>query len=173
MRLEEEKDFFNDLCRGNYERIFRYLLVKVHDYEAAQDLLQNVFLVAWEKRYLLAEHPNPVGFLYLTARNKALTYLRQQKNSPLPLEEDEVMTVTVEPWEILERRRDKNIDENIYVASVVNLLSEPDRELYEKYYLRSQPVKTIAAAAGISETAVRMRLLRLRQRVKKIVKTLF
>ena len=92
MDAEMEKLFFNQLCQENYKRILQYLVVKVHDYDIAEDLIQGVFLVAWEKRAILVSHPNPPGFLYTTARNKALVYLRQRQKEPLPLGRIEPLT---------------------------------------------------------------------------------
>ncbi|MDO4541907.1 MAG: sigma-70 family RNA polymerase sigma factor [Bacillota bacterium] len=166
MVTEREQAFFISLCQENYERIFKYLVVRIHDHSVAEDIIQSVFLAAWEKISYLPEHPNPVGFLYITARNQAASYLRQQKKRPLPLEEREAPATVGDLDRELEVMRDRAIDEGSYVEKILSTLSPESAKLYCKFYREGREVKEIAAEEGVSPTAIRMRLLRLRQRVK-------
>lgn len=63
--------FFDGLCEDYYEKVLRYLYAALADEQAARDTVQEVFLVAWQKREALLTHPNPGGFLFLTAKNLA------------------------------------------------------------------------------------------------------
>lgn len=170
MATESETAFFEALCRDHYKRIFQYLVVKVHDYGAAEDLTQNVFAVAWEKRQTLLAHENPLGFLYVTAQNLAFAYLRKAKKAPLPLSDSfDPADVDGDVAETLAKEADAKIDEGAYVNDVLNALPLATMTLYREYYVEKHSIKEIAQAYGVSEVSVRMRLVRLRKRVKKEV----
>lgn len=174
MDAEMEKLFFNQLCQENYKRILQYLVVKVHDYDIAEDLIQGVFLVAWEKRAILVSHPNPPGFLYTTARNKALVYLRQRQKEPLPLGEDwEFPSAEEDIDDFLAGEADRAIDEGRYIQRALAPLNYRDKRLYQDFYLENRSVRDIAGEEGVAEVTVRMRLMRLRQKVKKEAKKIF
>ncbi len=66
--LEDIDAFFQKLCEENYADLGNFLLVLTKDREQAQDILQETFIVAWQKRQKLILHPNPAGFLFQTAR---------------------------------------------------------------------------------------------------------
>ena len=66
--LEDIDAFFQKLCEENYTDLGNFLLVLTKDREQAQDILQETFIVAWQKRQKLISHPNPAGFLFQTAR---------------------------------------------------------------------------------------------------------
>ncbi|MEG2148251.1 MAG: sigma-70 family RNA polymerase sigma factor [Clostridiales bacterium] len=162
--------FFENLCKQYYKRIFQYLMVKVHDPEVAADLVQNTFLVAWEKRNTLAKHENPLGFLYVTAQNIAFSYLRQAKKAPTPLPEGYTpCTDDHDLFETIEKQRDNNIDETKYVDTILKTLPLSTKELYQNYYIDKLSISEIAKNHHSTEVAVRMRLVRLRKRIKKEV----
>lgn len=165
-----ETAFFEQLCEKYYTPIYRYCMVRVNDTAVAEDLTQDVFAVAWNEREKLTRHENPPGFLYRTAQNLALAYLRKKKKSPLPLSEEyEAASPEGDISEVLEREADARIDETVYVEPVLSALSPESYGLYCDYYLDHRSVRDLARERHISEAALRMRLLRLRRQVKKMV----
>lgn len=68
MKNRSDRTFFEQLCEKYYTPVFRYCMVRLNDISAAEDLTQDVFVVAWKNRRELRHHENPPGFLYLTAR---------------------------------------------------------------------------------------------------------
>jgi len=67
---------------------------------------------------------------------------------------------------------DRNIDETAYTDQVIGSLSSSNNELYRQRYIERKPIREIAKEQGTSETAMRMRLVRLRREIQKIVKKL-
>ena len=51
--LENIDAFFQKLCEENYADLGNFLLVLTKDREQAQDILQETFIVAWQKRQKL------------------------------------------------------------------------------------------------------------------------
>lgn len=162
--------FFNQLCETYYTRIYRYCMVRLHDAAGAEDLTQEVFVVAWTRRKDLMVHENPPGFLYVTAQNLTLARLRKQKKEPLPLSEDyDAPSLDGDAFAQWYREVDEKIDEGEYLAPILAALSPESLALYRDYYIAHRPLKEIAREQGVSEVALRMRLVRLRRRVKKLI----
>ena len=72
---------FEEICRENYARIYNYILAKTGKKEAAEDIAQDVFLIALRKGDAFLHHEKPVAFLYVTARNLILEYYKKTKAS--------------------------------------------------------------------------------------------
>jgi len=47
--------------------------------ESTEDLIQEVFIAAYEKGEAFLRHEKPAAFLYKTARNMTVTYLKNLK----------------------------------------------------------------------------------------------
>jgi RNA polymerase sigma factor (sigma-70 family) len=71
---------FTELYGRHSQRVYAYLLRMTGDGAAAQDLLQDVFL----KFYAAATQDllvtNPGGFIFMTARNVCLNWIRDKKS---------------------------------------------------------------------------------------------
>lgn len=64
-------DNFEELYTNCYWLVYRYVRHMIEkDLAAAEDVTQEVFLVAYQKWQEVRRHPNQKGFLLLTAKNK-------------------------------------------------------------------------------------------------------
>lgn len=117
-------------------------------------------------------HEKPVAFLYTTARNLVLEYYKQDKYTLVQEAEPErsdIIAFEREPYEELCRQRSNSINEEACRKQVLRKLKPKERDLYRKYYIDKKPMKTIAGEFHMSETAVRMKYMRIRRKVQKIV----
>ncbi|GHU89378.1 hypothetical protein FACS1894202_07420 [Clostridia bacterium] len=63
--------FYEKLCLESYEEISNYCHAIMRDYPYdAEDCVQNTFLSALENIIPLYSHPNPLAWLYTTAKNR-------------------------------------------------------------------------------------------------------
>lgn len=166
----EERLFLEKLCEEYYEKILRYLYGVLGDESAARDCAQDVFLTACQKSDSLRRHPNPGGFLFQTAKNLArksrrLSFSRLLRE--LPAGED--AAETADPRADVEAALDERIDETEYIETILSQLSEEKRRLYSLYYLNGNTMAQVAAMLGLSETAARMRYVRLRREIRGII----
>ena len=60
---------FDDLFRDHYERVLRALYLLTGDANDAEDLAQEAFARAYERRHELSSSRNPAGYVYKTALN--------------------------------------------------------------------------------------------------------
>lgn len=162
---------FEELCADNYSRIYKYIYAMTGTREPAEDLLQDVFVIAFEKGESFLHHENPPAFLYKTARNLTLTYLKKQRRCPSePL--DEIADGDADLCEKLLLAYDRQIDEDICAEKVISRLGAGEQTLYTLRYVERRPIREIAQGQDTSEPAMRMRLVRLRREIYGIVKDL-
>lgn len=77
------------LFKGDYNRIFRYILSMVRDIKEAEDLTQETFLRAYRRRDSLREEGAQTTWLYRIATHVCLDRLRQYaRRAPMESETD-------------------------------------------------------------------------------------
>ncbi|WP_455543423.1 RNA polymerase sigma factor [Intestinibacter sp.] len=164
--------FFHDLCKENYEKIFKYILIMIHDKNIAEDIVQEVFLIAYEKKKIIFSYENKSAFLYKVSKNLTNEYLRKNKKCKI-LELNENNIVDDEDLcDLIYHEKDKKIDEQQYIDKVINELPKDKQELYQLYYIDKIPMKDIAKELDLNETTIRMRFVRLRKDIKNKVKNI-
>jgi RNA polymerase sigma-70 factor (ECF subfamily) len=163
---------FAELCSENYTRIYKYIFGMTGGRESAEDLLQDVFIIAFQKGESFLRHENPPAFLYRTARNLTLTYLKKQRRCTDEPLDDVTADGDTDLCEKLLRTYDRQIDEDLYTGQVISRLEGSQQTLYALRYVERQPIRDIARSQNTSEPAMRMRLMRLRREIVNIVKDL-
>ena len=126
----------------------------------AEEAAADVFLALWKN----APRIKPGGvraYLGGIARNKARDALRSLREE-LPLEEDVLSIPGPGPDEALTERE---LAERTRRA--VELMPEPDREIFLRHYYYCQGVADIALALDLNANTVKTRLRRGRERLRK------
>ncbi len=162
---------FEEICRENYARIYNYILAKTANRETAEDITQDVFLIAFQKGDLFLSHEKPVAFLYVTARNLVLEYYKRTKEAPAreaPLDESNIAVFGRDAFEELCLQKSGTVNEEYYRKQILQKLKPRERDLYRKYYIDKKTMKMIAEEFHMSETAVRMKYMRIRKKVQRI-----
>lgn len=176
------QDFRRFWLSGIYQRYasdvynvirFRLRLFGLDD--AADDLVQEVFLTAMEKGDSLFSHPDIRRWLFATASYKARNYGRKRvKEKRRAARDFQIAGQERLPDPSAEIALDRVLEEQIDLDDVIRRvkdgLTEPDRQLYAKAYEGKASPAELSAVYGISEAAVRMRISRLRKRILFAVK---
>lgn len=145
--------------------------------DAADDLLQEVFMTAMDKSESLFTHPDIRRWLFATASNKAMNYgckkANERRRTAGNIEPEDMEQIPDPSAEIaLERILDEEIDCEDVIRRVKGSLTEPEKQLYAKAYEARESSTELSMAYGISEAAMRMRLSRLRKRVLFVIKNI-
>lgn len=90
---------FKDAYQKYYEIICRFLNYYTRDYQAIEEVVQDVFVTLWEK-YEGKEITHIKTFLYNSARNRMLNYLRDKENR----------SVLLEKWACIELEKNEAVD---------------------------------------------------------------
>lgn len=157
-------------CYEKYrDKIFSYCLARLEgSREAAEDCVQETFLV-FNRKLLDGEiFDNPRAFLYRTAdnfvrRNKAENAKRAKNEVPLDSIENTVGSSEREIGLFL------NIDYDKCAHELLQCLSRDELRLYKMRYIQKMSVESISQVLAVSRPTASMRLLRLRNKVKEMV----
>jgi RNA polymerase sigma-70 factor (ECF subfamily) len=82
------ESFYEDLFDEMYNLLLNYAIYKIRDASAAQDVVQDVCLIAWEELDRVMASPNPRGWLMNALKNRIHKYGAaladaQQRTEPL------------------------------------------------------------------------------------------
>jgi RNA polymerase sigma-70 factor (ECF subfamily) len=175
--LRGDHDAFEALVRAESPRLFRMITRIVHDDDEARSLLQETYLQAYKRLHTFRRESKLTTWLYAIGLNLARASLRKRKRYDT-LEEDQIerlqpsfrygmYTERAEAWnpekvvEQSERRR--------LVRTAIERLPEDYRVVITLRDLNELPTADVAQMLGITEGAVRVRLHRARQALRKLL----
>ena len=144
---ENRDSFLHLLYQSQYDKLLKAAYRMTGDLDSAQDLVQQVFLIALVRQSDISAHPMLEGWLMLTLKNLVKNERRRQNNHPqVSLEDIAELAVPASP-DSLEHSLPKE-------------LSPVDREILIWRFERQMDYKEMADRLGISEAACRSRVSR-------------
>ena len=145
---------FDELYWKYHQRIYINILKITKDEEAAQDILQDVFVTLWEKRFTVNNEQSVSGLIFVISFNKAVNYTRkklseqnaQNKIANLPIAED--------------TREDLEAYETQYqlLKEAVEQLSPQKRKVFTLCKLEGKSYEQVATELNISKYTVKEHL---------------
>ncbi len=87
--VPDEEKLFRLLCNGNkaafdqvyqlyWQRLFLYVVKVIRDKEAAEDIVQEIFVSLWLRRDEISDQRTLSGYLFTAARFKGINYVKDQ-----------------------------------------------------------------------------------------------
>ncbi len=155
------------LFKGDYQRIFRYILSMVRDTDEAQDLTQETFLRAYRQRDSLREAGAQTAWLYRIATHVCLDRLRQYaRRSPMESDTDLDQVEVAEPDTPSLQQAIEQDEMSACVQRFLNRLSDSYRAVILLYDMHDLSAPEIAQLLGESLANVKIRLHRARLKLK-------
>ena len=151
------ESFLHLLYTTQYAKLIKAAYRMIGDMESAQDLVQQVFLIALVQQEGLSSHPLPEGWLMLTLHNLVKNEREKHKNHPEVSIDELVGLVSQGPPESVEDILPK-------------ALSPEDREILIWRYDWQMEYREIADRLGISESGCRSRVSRAIASCRKFMK---
>lgn len=152
---------FADLYDEYYQQVLRICRGYVKgDIESAKDLTQDVFSRVWENLDTFNENSKISTWIYRIAVN---TCLLHKRNSKQDLRSYQVYSKEEDGNHQLFELRMKKMFE------AINQLSDQNKSII-LLELESLPQKEIAKIMGMSHSAIRVRILRIKETLSKLVK---
>ena len=146
--------FLHELFEKHFATLWKRAFRIIGDGKRAEDIVQDVFLIAAEKAGQLALHPNPAAWLHKVLHNRLYHELRKSVVEEISVGED------IESF-----AREESA--NGAVFSLPETLSAADKEILLLRYEHKLSYGEISDCLGISLSAVKMRLQRAKQRYKE------
>lgn len=158
---------FEVLFYGLNNKLIKFCILYVHQKEAAEEIVSDVFIKCWEGRKGLTEIVNPETYLFVCVKNQSLNYVKKYSNIHLVQIEssDKIEFInTYDPEKELERKElhfllDQAISKLPHQARVVFKLIKEDGMKY----------KEVAEILNISPRTVQTQLFRAIKKLSAIL----
>jgi RNA polymerase sigma-70 factor (ECF subfamily) len=166
---ENEPDVDNATIffKGDYQRIFRYIMSMVHDTAEAEDLTQDTFLRAYRRRDTLRDEGAQTAWLYRIATHVSLDRLRQYARRASKESYDDIDQVDIPEPDAPSLQRTIERDEmSGCVQSYLNSLPDSYRAVILLHDMHELTASEIANLLGESLANVKIRLHRARIKLR-------
>ena len=168
--LEGDDTAFSALVRKYQRSVHALAWRKVGDFHIAEDITQDAFLKAYQKLSMLKEPQSFASWLYVITANQCKAWLRKKRTWIQSLEDTsttQLEKATYSGHIIEENERMTEETQREVVKKLLAKLQESDRTVITLYYLGGMTYEEISNFLGVSVGAVKSRLHRARQRLKK------
>jgi RNA polymerase sigma-70 factor (ECF subfamily) len=151
---QHDQTALTQIYETNFDRIYRYIVLKIGDRTEAEDMTQQVFLSAFKSISAYKHRGTPFSsWLFRIAHNQVVDYLRKKsKRATVPLEESLASSSNggVDPG--LEAERNLAIER---LAWATRQLTRAQREVISLRFAGELSVAQVAKAMGKSEGAIK------------------
>lgn len=157
---QREQSFFEDLYKRHYQALHQFIGRLIQDPEAAHDLVQDTFTLVYTNLNSLMQHPNAAGWLYRTARNQVMNYLRLSFHH----------NVTEEALQHLpsEHETEATVLQHFFpMASLSEILTEQELALLLDRFEYGYSMEETASRHGLTKAACKMRLSRIYKKLRQ------
>lgn len=156
---------FGELYNRYNKKVYLYCNKILKNREDAYDVTQDIF-VKISVSILKLKDPNTlVKWLFLVARNACLDLIQKNKRSSTTTLESEDLI----PEDVFDMEAALGKEELFNkMESALNQLKPEDKTFLEAKYFHGKSVKDLTQTYGMSASAVKMRLMRTRQKVQNL-----
>ncbi len=168
--LDGDDSAFTELVKKYQKSVHALAWRKVQDFHIAEDITQETFLKAYKGLSTLKEQQSFASWLYVIATNHCKTWLSKKRLQTQPLEDidsEELEKSTYSSYVSAENERASVEAQREVVKKLLAKLQESDRTVITLYYLGGMTYEEISKFLGVSVSAIKNRLYRARQFLKK------
>lgn len=160
-KTKPSNPYFTELYNEYYEKVLRICRGYVNgDIEIGKDLTQETFVRVWQNLQGFKGNSQESTWIYRIAINTCLLHNRNSKRTSI--NQFRFLTDDGRDEELIESRMKK-------MFASINRLSPQNRSII-LLELESLPQKEIAEIMGMSHSAIRVRISRIKQTLSKYVK---
>jgi RNA polymerase sigma-70 factor, ECF subfamily len=177
----ERQQAFLEFVRSHESELRGFARSRVGSEHVTQDIVQTAFLNAWTDARFDPRHPYARAWVFTTARRLILDWRRSEESNSVSLDDlsaraqrdgsrgsQSAVPVdqrTRDPLGLMiEEERNRKLD------LALSMLSDDQREILERYYLRKEGTQyDIAQALGLTIAAFNSRLNRARKELKRLI----
>jgi len=145
-----DQEAFAQLYEEHFDKIYRYVTLKIGNETEAEDMTQQVFLNALKSISSFKWKGIPFSaWLFRIAHNQVVDYLRSKKRTTVPLDES-LVSNNNNPQLVVEQKLDI---EQLLLAT--KQLTGAQREVISLRFAGELPIAQVAKAMGKSQGAVK------------------
>lgn len=172
---ESDIEFISALYEQYYFFLYRYAFSKVSfDKDAAANCAHAVFDVATKNIDKLRCHKNIGGWMMQTLKNIISNYYKTQRRRAT---KEAIYSGMTTKYDLSFELWPDNIFSDNEIQEIkheiIDPLSDREKQIYQLFYAENRSVKSISEMLCISEAAIKMRLMRLRNKIHDEIKKYF
>ncbi len=153
-----EPDSFEQLYSEYFTPIYRYVFTRLHDKDLSMDIVQTVFMKAFEHRSTI-RYAEGLRYLYTIARNQVIDHLR--KKHAISMNDFDEFIEHVADSSIIQPEYSAISGDNVQlVQELLMHLSESQREAITMHYIQELDYAEMALITGKSENTLRQSVSR-------------
>lgn len=146
---EGREHAFKTVVSAYWSNIYAHALAYLRSPQKAEELTQDVFVAIWEKRAQLPDIENFRGYLFITARNRIISRMREKLVETAPGGEADVAETLYLPDSQLELK-----ELNGLLRKGIEQLPPKRKRVFEMSRFEGKSHAEIAAALNISKDTV-------------------
>ena len=156
---QEERVRFEDIYLSYFSKMKYFAKEYVISEEAAEDIVQDVFVELWENKEMLNMHMNLIAYLFTTIKNKCLNHLRhklvvQETASKLQEEYTISLRMNLDSLEVFDNNLFSDHDIEKIISRALDALPEKCRTIFFMSKIEGKKQKEIAQELNISINTV-------------------
>lgn len=156
---------FGELYRRYNKKVFLYCVKILKNRDSALDLTQDIFVKIANKLGQLNHSNTFVAWLFRIAYNDCMDFLKNsKKNQVNPIHDNYDQEEEVFDYEAAFQKESQFQQLEI----VMNQISAQDRQLLMERYFEKKSIQELVEKYNLSESAMKMRLARSRNKIKKL-----
>lgn len=162
--IEDDQTAFKYLFETYFTSIYRFLFLSVKDREAVEEIALDVFTAFWEKRKTIEIKISIKAYLFQSARNRMLNYIRDEQRT--------ITTACNDSGELFEETNYLEIKElETLIEEAICSLPEKGRDIFRKSRVENLTNKEIAAQLQISTKGVEAQITRALKHIRQYLGT--
>jgi RNA polymerase sigma-70 factor, ECF subfamily len=169
----KDKHAFAMLVNQNSDHIYRLALKMTGSEQDAEDVMQETFIKAFNHIDSFEGRSKVSTWLYRIATNEALMLLRKRKDGVTNIDEGietdngDVMPVQIIDWCCLPEKELMSSETRIHLQNAAMKLSDSNRAAFLLRDVEGLSTQEAAETLGISESALKVRLMRARMQLRE------
>lgn len=169
----KEKHEFAKLVDAYSDKIYRLALKMLGNVQDAEDVLQETFIKAYKNIEGFEGRSKISTWLYRIAVNESLMLLRKRKgvlvdiDAGLETDDGEIMPKQILDWCCLPEKELMSDETRRIITQAIETLSEANRAAFLLRDVEGLPTREAAEVLEISESALKVRLLRARMALRE------
>ncbi|MCB2209645.1 sigma-70 family RNA polymerase sigma factor [bacterium] len=170
---EGDKRAFAEMVQQNSDHIYRLALKMTGNPQDAEDIMQETFIKAFDHVAGFEGRSKLSTWLYRIATNEALMLLRKRKKSIKHIDEGvetddgDVLPVQIVDWCCLPERELMSSESESRLRKAALTLSDANRAAFLLRDVEGLSTREAAEALDISESALKVRLMRARMQLRE------
>jgi len=174
-----DKQAFTQLVDRESERIYRLALKMVGNIQDAEDVLQETFIKAYDNIKGFEGRSKVSTWLYRIAVNESLMLLRKRKDNITSIDagaetdQGEFLPKQIVDWCCLPEKELMSSEASEFISNAMRKLSDSNRAAFLLRDVEGLSTREAAETLAISESALKIRLMRARMQLREELTTFF